>query len=144
RVKSNSIGYRNYVLTHSLTTLGYEKLTSLQEKSGDNTLSYSPVTFSYTSTPNTVSTVNVTTDLTLQNIEQRNAVVVPFDLTGDGRMDFIVHPKNATEKNKFWVFKDPKSGTTAYKYDVGSFESIHPVTTLTSNNKILSGQGFAL
>ncbi|MDZ4147697.1 MAG: RHS repeat-associated core domain-containing protein [Flavobacteriaceae bacterium] len=149
RVKGNGIGYRNYVLTHNYNTLGYDRLVSVQEKSGDNTLSYSPITFSYDDTPTNIASTGIVADLGVINIEQRNANVVPFDLTGNGKMDFIVYPTTGTDlRKKFWVFKDLQSVTTNFAFEIGlngnTFEQIFPVTWLSHNSKVLPGQGFVV
>lgn len=83
KVKGNGLGYRNYLLSYDFNSLGYERLTSVQEKSGDNSLSYSPVTFSYEDTPTNITSTGITSELGVVNIEQRNAEVLPFDLTGN-------------------------------------------------------------
>ena len=45
------------------------------------------------------------------NIEQRNAKVVSLDISGDGKMDFIVYPTTGVDtKKKFWLFSDFQTG----------------------------------
>ncbi|XLS30521.1 FG-GAP-like repeat-containing protein [Flavobacteriaceae bacterium M23B6Z8] len=148
RVKGNNgVGYRNYLLNHNYTSLGYDRLISVQEKSGDNTLSYSPITFNYTDTSTSITTTNTTYSLTVGNIEQRNAEATTLDLTGNGKMDFVVYPKTSSQRNKFWVFKDIQSGYPNYGYEVSTgsrFEALFSVNWLTHNNKVLSGQGIAI
>ncbi|WP_340199036.1 FG-GAP-like repeat-containing protein [Ascidiimonas sp. W6] len=147
KVLSSGVGYRNYILNHNYTTLGYDRLTSVQEKSGDNSLSHTPITFNYNNTSSSISSVNTTYSLSVGNIEQRNAEAISLDITGNGKMDFVVHPKSSSLRNKFWVFKEIQSGYPNFAYEVntgGRFESLFPVTWLTHNNKILSGQGIAI
>lgn len=147
RVLGNGVGFRNYFLNHTnATNLGYDRLTSVQEKSGDNSIAHSPVYFNYTTSNSSVNYTGITTDVKIGNIEQRNAEVVSLDLSGDGKMDFIVYPKSASQKNKFWVLKDLESGGFNYPIEVnsGAFEALFPVTWLTHNNKILSGQGIGV
>lgn len=71
--------------------------------------------------------------------------MVTSDFTGDGTMDFILYP---TTKNKYWVFWDPDTNSPytqmGYEINSGYFEEILPVTWLTHNNKLLSGQGFVV
>ncbi|MGB5554275.1 MAG: FG-GAP-like repeat-containing protein, partial [Flavobacteriaceae bacterium] len=147
KVLTGATGYRNYLLGHTFNTLGYERLTSVTEKSGDNALSYSPISFSYgTETPATLSPTSINTTLSVSNIEQRNANVVPLDYTGNGKMDFIVYPKNRLERTKFWIFKDIYSGSTNIGSQVPTsiFESMFPVSYLNAANKLDKAQGFAL
>jgi RHS repeat-associated protein len=47
KVTGNGVSYRNYYLTHDLTSTRYERLKSIQEKTGDNTKSLKPIIFSY-------------------------------------------------------------------------------------------------
>ncbi len=143
-VYSGGVGFRNYLLTYDPTSLGFARLASLQERSGDNSLSHSAIQFSYNNSSPTINTNNITANLGLVNIEQRNAETVSLDLTGNGKMDFLVYPK--PQKNKFWVFKNIQSSSTNYPYEVntGTFEEIFPVTWLNHTNKILAGQGIGI
>lgn len=146
-VLSGGVGYKNYLLSTSAEyKTNYDKLNYITEKSGDNTLSHTAIHFIYDESGNTVDYVGVTTDLGLNNIEQRNSETVSLDLSGDGKMDFIVYPKSITEKNKFWIFKDIQTGSFNYPIQVnsGAFERIFPVTWLTHTDKILSGQGITV
>ena len=64
KVTSNGVGYRNYLLGHDLTSLGYERLVSFTERSGDLTKSYVPTVFAYDPTSasiqmDPISTTNV-------------------------------------------------------------------------------------
>ncbi|QED38948.1 hypothetical protein FK178_15020 [Antarcticibacterium arcticum] len=147
RVLGNGVGFRNYFLNHTnATKLGYDRLTSIQEKSGDNSLAHSPVNFNYNTSSTSVNYTGITTDVGIGNIEQRNAEVVSLDLSGNGKMDFIVYPKSASQKNKFWILKDLQSGGFNYPVEVnsGAFEALVPISWLTHNNKILSGQGIGV
>ena len=47
KVTGNGVPYRNYYLTHDLTSTGYERLFRIHEKTGDNIKSLKPITFSY-------------------------------------------------------------------------------------------------
>jgi RHS repeat-associated protein len=146
QITGNGVSYRKYLLAHSYTSLGYDRLTSITEKSGDGTLTHSPITFNYTNTSSSVTSTNLTYNLSVINLEQRNAEAIPLDLTGNGKMDFAVFPKDGYGRDKFWVFKNIQSGSSNYAYQVntGAFEALFPVSWLTHNNKILTGQGLAL
>ncbi|WP_209404957.1 FG-GAP-like repeat-containing protein [Pseudozobellia sp. WGM2] len=146
RVKTGATGYRNYILSHGFNTLGYERVNSVTEKNGDNSLSYSPVNFTYNDTQQTLTGSGITTTLTVNNIEQRNAEVVSLDYTGNGKMDFIVYPLNRSERNKIWVFEDIQSGATNIGSQVTTsiFENLFPISYLNASNKLDKAQGFAL
>jgi len=143
---SNNIRYRGYNLNHTINIEDnrYKKLQSIQEESGDGSLSHSLIGFNYTSTETGVNYVEIDTDLTLSNIEQRNSETISLDFTGNGKMDFIVYPK--PEKDKFWIFTDIQNGGTnsPYLFDTGVFEALFPVTALSHQNKILAGQNLAM
>jgi RHS repeat-associated protein len=142
-VYSNSVKYKQYSFSYNTTNLGYYRLNSFTERSGDLLQSHSPVTFNYSTTNSSVNYSGITTELTLANIEQRNSDAVSLDLTGNGKMDFIVYPKT---KDKFWIFKDIETGAYNFPYEVGSgvFEAIFPTTFLNSQNKVLGGQGLTV
>ena len=144
RVYSNGTQYRYYNLSHDNSDLGYPRLTSVTEYSGDGALNHSPINFEYTTSSSSVNYTGLNTSLTLTNIEQRNAETVPLDLTGNGSMDFIVYPK--PEKNKFWVFKDLQSGVTndPYLVNTGDFEALFPVNWINYANKIMPGHGISV
>lgn len=135
--------YRRYNLSYNSSNLKYKRLETVAELSGDGTLSHSSIDFNYSDSNSSVNYNELTTDLTLANIEQRNAEVSSLDLTGDGEMDFIVYPKT---KDKFWVFKDLQSSGLNFPYEVntGAFESIFPTTWLSHSNKILGEQGITV
>ncbi len=137
---------RNYSFQYNRSNLEYFRLTGIIEKTANGTLSHKPIIFTYTNTPSTVNYTGITTDVGLNNIEQRNAETLSLDLTGNGKMDFIVYPKSASEKNKFWVFKDLQNGTINYPVQVnsGSFDAIFSANFLNSTNKLSTGQGLAI
>lgn len=145
-VKTGTTGYRNYVLAHDFNTLGYNRLITITEKSGDNTLSYSPISFVYSDTSPTLGNSGITSSLTLTNIEQRNAQMVPLDFDGDGKMDFIVFPKLKTDRTKFWLFKDINSANLNIGDQINTsvFEDMFPMSYLNAANKLDKAQGFGL
>ncbi len=138
-----NIKYRGYNLSYNSTNLKYKRLASITEVSGVGGLSHSPITFSYPNSSSSVTSNDITTNLTLANIEQRNAEVTTLDLTGNGKMDFLVSP---ITKDKFWLFKNLQNNSTnfAYQVNTGSFETIFPTTWLTQDNKLLAGQGITI
>lgn len=53
--KSSGIGFRNYNMTYDISSLGYERLKTVTEKTGDNSKSLSPTVFSYVEDQATVN-----------------------------------------------------------------------------------------
>lgn len=147
-VTSGGIGYRNYLLSHTENgSLGYQSVSSITEKSGDNSKSHSPIYFSYNRTNASIGVSQIQSTLSVSNIEERNANVVPLDFTGNGKMDFIVYPKNRNDRTKYWIFKDLQSSSaTNIGAQVNStpFESMFPVTYLNSADKLDVAQGYAV
>ncbi|MEH6681043.1 MAG: RHS repeat-associated core domain-containing protein [Sediminicola sp.] len=147
--KGNGQAYRNVRLTYNQTSLGYDRLRGVQELTGDNSLSRSSIIFNYGSSSSGIEKVDQEFgELTVQNIEQRNAEVVTMDMSGDGRMDFIVYPTTGTDtKKKFWFF-DSNSSFGGYNFgtvvNTGPFIDVFPVTWLNNDYKMLSNQGLAV
>ena len=148
QVIGNGIGFRNYILSHDVSSLGYQRLTSVTEVSGDNTKSYNPTVFSYENTPESLSYKSVTSSLSVGNISLQNAATVSGDFDGDGRMDFLVYPTTgAQSKSKYWLFNDVTSGTNpnlGWEHPVGRFDDIFPVTWLNWDNKFMPFQGWTV
>jgi RHS repeat-associated protein len=148
KVLAGTSGYRNYVLAHVFNTLGYEKLTSVTEKSGDNTLSFSPVTFNYPAeSGSSLVATTINTTLNVSNLEQRNATMVPLEINGDGKMDFIIYPKTKSERTKLWLFKDIQSGSNNIGNTIeplSIYEDVFPMSYLNASNQLSKTQGFTL
>ncbi|WP_318309271.1 FG-GAP-like repeat-containing protein [Flagellimonas crocea] len=145
RVKTGAVGYRNYVLAHSSNDLGYDRLTSVTEKNGDNTLSHSPISFTYTSSSPTLNYGSVTTSLSVSNIETRTADVVPMDYNADGNMDFILVPKDQAQRNKVWIFDNVKQGSAEPGKLVSgltSYVHVAAINHLNAVNHMSKTQGF--
>ncbi len=139
KVSGNGTPYRNYVLS------GF--LGSVKEYTGDNQLNRS-VTFAYGNTANTINkSDNTFNQINLGNVEKRNAKVISLDVSGDGKMDFIVYPTIGPDaKKKFWLFSDFQIGGVNWgtEANTGEFEAIFPVSWLNYQNKLLANQGLAV
>lgn len=140
---SNGTRYRQYIIDHDETDLKYKRVISVVEESGNGASQHSMISFNYTDTSESIIGYDITTDLGLVNIEQRNAKMVAFDFSGKGDMDFIVYPLT---KDKFWIFPDLEDDQTNVPISVnsGDFESIFPTTIVNSNGIVLQGQGFTV
>lgn len=144
--------YRTYELDHSSTDIGYERISKITEYNSDHSQSHDPIIFNYNTTGSGVQSVDVSYDdqygLALQNIEQRNSYATSFDLAGNGLMDFSIHPKNAIDRDHFWIFKDVQDQyglTSAWEVDTnGDFEELFPTKFLASTDKLMSGQGLGI
>ncbi|MDX6187737.1 FG-GAP-like repeat-containing protein [Flavobacterium sp. Fl-318] len=136
-VKSNAVGFRNYILDYKVG----DRIYKITEKSGDNSKSYNPVVFTYNNTIDNVSFQPVSAKLSVGNITASNAAVVTGDFDDDGRMDCILYPTNGPDsKAKYWLFYDITSGSNlnlGFEHPVGAFENILPTTWLSWNNKMM-------
>ena len=148
KVVGNGIGFRNYTLSYDTTSLGYERLTSIIEKSGDNSKSFNPTVFSYENTNESIKHSPITTDLTVGNISSQNASTVSGDFDGDGNLDFLLYPTTGSDsKAKYWLFTglSPESGINiGWEHPVGKFDDIFPVSWLSWNNKLMPMQGWTV
>ena len=152
RVKGNGVGFRNYMLEYGTTSLNYQRLTKITEKSGDNTKSYNPTVFTYNNTTNSITYSPVTTAINeFSTIAVNNSKVVSGEFSGDGQMDFILYATSGQlNKNKYLVYSDIKSanGPTVWQHNSGPFEEIIPVNylsgTAAAGYKLMPAQGWVL
>lgn len=144
RVIGNGVGYRNYVLSHNTTSLGYERLISITEKTGDLTKSYNPTVFNYDDTIDLISYTPTTTTLSLANISVLNAATVAGDYDGDGKMDFALYPTTGVDmKTKFWLFSNVDGSSSNMGYgpvNIGTFIDLFSTTWINFNNKFMPMQ----
>ncbi len=140
-VTSNGTGFRSYRLAYNWDSFGYDRVKSIQEFSGDKTVSLNPISFNYYADGGGTPLHGVvTTNLGLSGIDARNSSTRSLDLTGNGKMDFLVFPDT---KDKFYLFKG-ENHTRPYTVNTGRFEDILPTTFLNHQNKILAGQGLTV
>ena len=144
-VFGNGVSFRNYLLSYDVVpTLNYQRLSAIQETDGAGTKSFDPIYFSYGSTGDLI-TVDLISNLSLSGIASHNSKIMTADFTGNGAMDFILYPN---DKSKLYAFYDPESNSAnlnlGYEINTGKFRDIFPVSWLTANNKVLTGQGMVL
>ncbi|SHG60094.1 RHS repeat-associated core domain-containing protein [Flavobacterium defluvii] len=145
-VIGNGLGFRNYVLDQETTSLNYQRLKSITEKSGDNTKSYNPTSFSYDDTNSpTPLKANVEATLGWSGINNLNTDYITGDFDNDGKTDIILYSKTIGLKNKYTLFSNITSGrlNPGQQDNVGTFENIFPAAFLSSDNKLLP-QGWAV
>ncbi len=143
KVIGNGIGFKNYTLDYNDTSLGYNRLKSITEKSGDSSQSYNPTVFSYENTEDVLTFSPFVATIGVGNVSQLNSANISGDYDADGKMDFIIYPTTGPDaKKKFWLFNsstdffDP--GDPAL---IGKFEELFSSTWLNSDNKLMPMQG---
>ncbi|KAF2515833.1 hypothetical protein E0W68_12850 [Flavobacterium salilacus subsp. salilacus] len=142
RIEGGNVPYRNYYLAYDTTTLGYQRLTSITEKSGDNTKSYNPTVFTYSNTSNSIQYSSNTSANIGHDIAVTNSIAQASDFNGDGEMDFLLYATSGTlNKNIYWIYSNinSPSGANLVEHAVGNFEAILPVNLLyeDDNNEFL-------
>lgn len=146
-VTANGSAYRNYLLTlENIPTLNYKRVTSITEYNGDQSLARSPLNFTYHATNNTITTSSIN-NLSWTGLSSTNSEVIPSDFTGDGRMDFILRPKNNSSSLTLFYDLEKRSNeymTIGADINTGSYENIFTGNILTSNDKLMSQSGITL
>lgn len=147
-VTSNGVGYRSYWMGYEDASLGYQRLKSITEKSGDGSKSYNPTIFDYDPVSSGITVKPITADLSLLSISSSNSATVTGDFDGDGKMDFLLYPTSGTDaKKKYWLFQNiDNSGSlsTGNEHAVGAFENIFTTSWLSSDNKLVPMQGWCV
>lgn len=152
KVLGSSTGFRNYYLAHTATDMGYERLSSITEKNGDNSKSYNPTVFNYEYTPTSIAYSSSNTNLTVSNIRIDNSAIVSGDYDGDGKLDFILYPNTGSgSKSSYYLFNNIKPSDVPnfpIQHNTGKFENIFPVNWLggsaTYGYKLMPNQGWAV
>ncbi|WP_396178415.1 polymorphic toxin type 23 domain-containing protein [Flavobacterium sp.] len=146
KVKGNGIGFRNYILGHESTTLGYERLKRITEKSGDNSKSFNPTVFNYETTGEAISFIDNVSLSGISNIRADNSATISGDFDGDGNLDFILYPTTGNEaKKKYYLFTSDNlnSGVDfGWEHNVGTFSDIFPTSWLNYSDKLMPMQGW--
>lgn len=112
-IKTNSQGFRSYSLAHDTSSLGYERLTSITEKSGDGLKSYNPTVFDYGENIVKTGTTSLPALYTLDGFnygDESTPSTIVGDFDGDGDLDFM------NDKVLFTKFYD--DGSEPIKLDV--------------------------
>ncbi|MDQ1165676.1 RHS repeat-associated core domain-containing protein [Flavobacterium sp. SORGH_AS_0622] len=148
-VKGNNVGYRNYLLEYNTTNLGYELLSKITEKNGDNSKSLNPTVFTYDVAADVISQVEkpISANIGIGSVNIKNSAIISGDFDGDAKMDFALYPTTGPDQKKhFWLFKDLGSSSfnLPLKVSCGAFEGIFPSTGLMPDGKMFYYQGITV
>ena len=146
RVRGNNVAYRNYELHQESTSLGYERLSYITEKTGDESLSYNSTVFGYdtTSDANYFDMHSASYLSNFSGVNFTNTSSVTGDFDGDSKLDFILYPTTGAHANrKFTLFRDLSNGQSGHLQNTGEFKSIFASTYLTADNKVSPTQGIS-
>ncbi|CAA9202861.1 hypothetical protein FLA105534_04286 [Flavobacterium bizetiae] len=131
QVYASSAIFRTYKLSHTVdSTLGYDRLTSVQEINAQNEVS-NPVIFQYSPAPTTPER----TEKTYTNNLMFDKTDLAGDFDGDGRLDFVAGNQiftnlftgdsgNAPSNFAFDILKRKFTGTTLSNNKMNQFQSI--------------------
>lgn len=140
----NGIGacFRNYQLEYTTSNLGYDKLTKITEKSGDNSLSLNPTVFHYG--PDTTNWIDYQTGYTLdKSFEYDKYKAINGDFDGDGNDDYILQGKTfyTQDRNKIYLYRNLSTGTnSSLTYQITSGKNIHSIfPSISLNGNATSG-----
>ncbi|QLC67022.1 VCBS repeat-containing protein [Flavobacterium sp. LPB0248] len=137
-MKTNGTGFRSYSLTHDTSSLGYSRLTSITEKSGDGSKSYNPTVFKYAENQTLLSPqIEYFGDSNGFYMSSSLSNVVVGDFDGDGDIEFVNHKdyKGGFSLNK--VLDDNSVKNLSQVDNVfPSNRALYAVNTLDSNLKI--------
>ncbi len=155
KTTGNSVGFRNYVLGYDATSLDYERLTTITEKSGDNLSSYNPTIFGYETTED-----NLTTSLSDFSMLEYNPdkIYLPGyvpstdgrdnrnysrsiwgDFSSDGKSSLILYPEGGRRCSyRFYPEFDSNLSTIIGKeiFIAGKLENIFRVDSFLSGDAI--------
>lgn len=136
--------YRKYEFVYDKTIVNYLRLRELKEY--PSTGSNRSITFEYGNTNYILEEIpNTATNLSISSINRNNTSVVSGDLSGNGKMDFILYPTTGPDtKNKFWVFDDIQSASGMNYADgvnIGLFEELFTASWLNDESNLMPGQG---
>ncbi len=134
---NNNNNYRTYTLEHNITSLGYERLTNVIEKSGIK--SYNPTLFTYDSTNNDNLFYHTRTDVGLTDVNAINTNYIAGDFNGDSKMDIITYPKTGIHaRKKYSLITNANNGSYSVPIErnIDKFENMFTINWL--NNNILN------
>ena len=139
QVTAKGSQYRKYELTHSTTSIGYQRVSAVKEYNAKNKV-LNPIIFKYGSKNNNALRVSKTS--LSPNFDPSKHRLFPGDFDGDGTMDLVMYDKSSRNKLHVSTHISDKSNKAAKTYSIAtkSFIEIFPSVILSANNKILSQQ----
>ena len=143
KIKGNNIAYKNYYLTHDLTSTGYERLISIQEKTGDNTKSLKPITFTYNVNQSVFpQNLNYSNKAGAFSYNRLNTTLISGDFTGNGDLEHLTDNSDYNLKRINENY-EVESLLTQDGFPIGQ-RPLGPFNTLNSNLKLTNKNTFGV
>lgn len=136
QITTSGSQYRKYELTHSTTSLGYQRLTSVKEYNAQNK-ALRPITFGYETTSAWIPTRKEAR--VYPGFDYKTSDLIVGDYDGDGRTDAIYYNKNTRTKLHMNT-RLYEQTSFAFPITTEKFSDVFSSTILSWNNKILSQQ----
>ncbi len=144
-VLGNGVGFRNYYLDYNTTSLGYQRLISITEKTDNDSKFYNPTVFSYDTTNNdSLFDPYLDVYLPFTGLNNQNTKIVPGDFDADGKTDMIIYNKNNPTSYKLITKFSTDSYNFGIEHSIGAFEEIFPTTFTNFSNKLMPMQGWCV
>jgi RHS repeat-associated protein len=141
----NNTPFRSYFLSYNQTSLRYQRLISITEKTEGGLKSFNPTIFNYgDDTPENISYNETPINISFGNVNYNNARTISGDFDGDGSMDIIMYPIN--QMDKYWMLNGLQNSNTniGYQHNIGSFVDIFTTSWLNSSNNLMQKQGWCV
>lgn len=144
-VIGNSLNIRNYYLSYNITTLGYQRLESITEKTDNDTKFLNPTVFYYdTTNNNTLFDQYPDVTLPFTGLNNQNTNVVPGDFDADGKTDMIIYFKDNPISYRLITNINSTNSNFGLNVQSGAFKEIFPTSFTNSNNKLMPFQGWCV
>lgn len=137
-VKNESQLYRKYELRHDVTSLGYQRVASIQEFNSSNE-SLPAILFNYGSSEHGLVRASGDEYKIYPGFNYKSTRMVSGEFNGDGRTDYIL-----TKGDDFYVFDrifQPDIHEFPTKVSTDGYENIFASTILTNSGSVFSVQG---
>jgi RHS repeat-associated protein len=161
KVIGNNIGFRNYVLAHDITSLGYERLTSINEKSGDDAKSYNPTVFEYETTDDNASVSPIISSIVTTSVKAPGydpdkisdyySASISGEFGTDGKSDLLLFDPLEERRGSYCLINDVNSNKdllAGTKILIGGFEHIFTTNWVSGDAikgyKMMPNQGWCI
>ena len=131
--------FRKYQLSHTTTSLGYQRMSWIQESNGDNK-TLPKINFTYGTTTDDLKRRSIAMSNIADNIDSLNTRTLSGDFDGDERMDLVFY--DIRNRNKLRAFNNLNGTQTeanpGWDAQLGRMDYIFTRTALDQQNKLMS------